>query len=243
MAREFLEHFYFRGIDGAVENSGGGTGTGYCGGPTGATTPDENDTYNNNHFQNQLTRSLNPVSTGSNENNNTSTDMVDAMKKKWVRLQANIDNMFQGFGFSQPFNRRREGAVVAGGGEGRCGVGGSLTPNEKRRNDNLHLHHSNNHRRHSHWAEHDDTHLNSSNSDAVVVYQEQIEMALLSQGELRLGVGHDFVLELRSNPTWCDKCGDFIWGAYKQCLKCKRKSIFMKIFRVRLKSYDPGHFS
>ncbi|CAG2216663.1 RASSF1 [Mytilus edulis] len=33
--------------------------------------------------------------------------------------------------------------------------------------------------------------------------------------------GHDFVLQHLSNPTWCDECGDFIWGLYKQCLRCR----------------------
>ena len=33
--------------------------------------------------------------------------------------------------------------------------------------------------------------------------------------------GHRFeVLHLES-PTWCDFCGDFVWGVYKQCLRCK----------------------
>ncbi|XP_052271497.1 ras association domain-containing protein 1-like [Dreissena polymorpha] len=32
--------------------------------------------------------------------------------------------------------------------------------------------------------------------------------------------GHDFQAHQLTHPTWCDECGDFIWGAYKQCLKC-----------------------
>ncbi|XP_052780030.1 ras association domain-containing protein 1-like isoform X2 [Mya arenaria] len=32
--------------------------------------------------------------------------------------------------------------------------------------------------------------------------------------------GHDFQVHQLTHPTWCDECGDFIWGAYKQCLKC-----------------------
>lgn len=35
--------------------------------------------------------------------------------------------------------------------------------------------------------------------------------------------GHDFQAFQLSHPTWCDECGDFIWGAYKQCLKCNSK--------------------
>ena len=37
--------------------------------------------------------------------------------------------------------------------------------------------------------------------------------------------GHDFRAHQLSHPTWCDECGDFIWGAYKQCLKCHSKSL------------------
>lgn len=42
--------------------------------------------------------------------------------------------------------------------------------------------------------------------------------------------GHDFQAHQLSHPTWCDECGDFIWGAYKQCLKCNSKySFFVNI--------------
>ena len=32
--------------------------------------------------------------------------------------------------------------------------------------------------------------------------------------------GHRFVSANLNQPTWCDKCGDFIWGVYKRCLIC-----------------------
>ena len=39
--------------------------------------------------------------------------------------------------------------------------------------------------------------------------------------------GHKFLSVHLRAPTWCDKCGDFIWGVYKQCMKCESKySIF-----------------
>ena len=41
--------------------------------------------------------------------------------------------------------------------------------------------------------------------------------------EREKGKGHDFQPLHLSAPTWCDLCGDFIWGVYKQCLQCKRK--------------------
>lgn len=37
------------------------------------------------------------------------------------------------------------------------------------------------------------------------------------------GVGHNFVPVQFKNPTWCDRCGDFVWGACQsqQCLQCQ----------------------
>ncbi|KAL6738440.1 hypothetical protein Aduo_011987 [Ancylostoma duodenale] len=33
--------------------------------------------------------------------------------------------------------------------------------------------------------------------------------------------GHNFVSITLMHPTWCDKCGDFIWGLLKQASKCE----------------------
>ncbi len=49
--------------------------------------------------------------------------------------------------------------------------------------------------------------------------KEHIEMSRLQQ--TGLGLGHKFAPCELSNPTWCDYCGDFIWGVYKQCLRCQ----------------------
>ncbi|XP_077582804.1 ras association domain-containing protein 1-like isoform X1 [Stigmatopora nigra] len=35
------------------------------------------------------------------------------------------------------------------------------------------------------------------------------------------GEGHDFQPCSHTQPTWCDLCGDFIWGLYKQSLRCE----------------------
>ncbi|XP_066553621.1 ras association domain-containing protein 1 isoform X1 [Amia ocellicauda] len=35
-----------------------------------------------------------------------------------------------------------------------------------------------------------------------------------------VGEGHDFQPCTHAQPTWCDLCGDFIWGLYKQSLRC-----------------------
>uniref|UniRef100_A0A8C8DQ22 Ras association domain family member 1 n=1 Tax=Oryzias sinensis TaxID=183150 RepID=A0A8C8DQ22_9TELE len=34
------------------------------------------------------------------------------------------------------------------------------------------------------------------------------------------GEGHNFQPCSHAQPTWCDLCGDFIWGLYKQSLQC-----------------------
>lgn len=34
------------------------------------------------------------------------------------------------------------------------------------------------------------------------------------------GKGHDFQPCSHTQLTWCDLCGDFIWGLYKQSLHC-----------------------
>ncbi|KAL3058672.1 hypothetical protein OYC64_010763 [Pagothenia borchgrevinki] len=36
----------------------------------------------------------------------------------------------------------------------------------------------------------------------------------------RAGVGHDFHPYSHTHLTWCDQCGEFIWGIYKQSLRC-----------------------
>lgn len=54
---------------------------------------------------------------------------------------------------------------------------------------------------------------------------------LVNFGEVELdptgtGAGHNFQPAQFKNPTWCDRCGDFIWGACKtqQCLQCQNCS-------------------
>eukprot|EP00062_Callorhinchus_milii_P006297 gi/632946650/ref/XP_007888661.1/ PREDICTED: ras association domain-containing protein 1 [Callorhinchus milii] len=36
----------------------------------------------------------------------------------------------------------------------------------------------------------------------------------------RPGEGHDFNPCTQTQPSWCDLCGEFIWGIYKQSLQC-----------------------
>ncbi|XP_046881890.1 ras association domain-containing protein 1-like isoform X1 [Hypomesus transpacificus] len=46
----------------------------------------------------------------------------------------------------------------------------------------------------------------------------RVEGATWSIGES--GKGHDFQPCSHTQLTWCDLCGDFIWGLYKQSLRC-----------------------
>ena len=46
--------------------------------------------------------------------------------------------------------------------------------------------------------------------------------------EMGLGEGHDFrPAQLMNMVTWCDKCGELIWGFYKQCLRCSCKYLIV----------------
>lgn len=61
---------------------------------------------------------------------------------------------------------------------------------------------------------------NIGNDDFEVI--ERLELADL-RDDPQLGVpnhGHRFVPVNLKAPNWCDKCGEFIWGMYKQCYIC-----------------------
>ena len=58
------------------------------------------------------------------------------------------------------------------------------------------------------------------------LHPEHIEMAQLHLQRQIQGKGHDFSPCQLTNPTWCDKCGDFIWGLSKDCLRCKSKYLY-----------------
>lgn len=57
-------------------------------------------------------------------------------------------------------------------------------------------------------------------------------------------VGHDFQPCARAHLTWCDLCGEFIWGLYKQSLRCSceywrtlwvlTSTLFLSICCIRL---------
>lgn len=41
------------------------------------------------------------------------------------------------------------------------------------------------------------------------------------------GVGHDFRPYSHTHLTWCDLCGEFIWGLYKQSLRCASEYLLL----------------
>uniref|UniRef100_A0A8C6P605 Phorbol-ester/DAG-type domain-containing protein n=1 Tax=Nothobranchius furzeri TaxID=105023 RepID=A0A8C6P605_NOTFU len=48
------------------------------------------------------------------------------------------------------------------------------------------------------------------------------------------GEGHNFQPCSHAQPTWCDLCGDFIWGLYKQSLRCVSESVYVGCLYVCL---------
>ena len=59
------------------------------------------------------------------------------------------------------------------------------------------------------------------------VFVETIELnhfdGLLCGSRREIGKGHRFTMLNLQSPTWCDYCGDFVWGVYKHCLRCQSK--------------------
>lgn len=48
--------------------------------------------------------------------------------------------------------------------------------------------------------------------------------------------GHDFLETSLLNPTWCDKCGDFVWGFSRIAVRCSREFV-ARLFNVFFAHY------
>jgi len=73
--------------------------------------------------------------------------------------------------------------------------------------------------------------LQRGSSDSCV--NDQLELAHLDSSPVS-SHGHRFISANLNQPTWCDKCGDFIWGVYKQCLICTSTFVFSLSFACQL---------
>lgn len=57
------------------------------------------------------------------------------------------------------------------------------------------------------------------------------------------GEGHNFQPCSHTQPTWCDLCGDFIWGLYKQSLRCISEFNHINSSKDHLIEYFMSNFS
>ena len=48
----------------------------------------------------------------------------------------------------------------------------------------------------------------------------------------KLDLGHNFQLISLTNPSWCDHCGDFIWGLNKQYIKCSSEYVCLVVCMI-----------
>lgn len=46
--------------------------------------------------------------------------------------------------------------------------------------------------------------------------------------------GHDFQPSSHTHLTWCDLCGEFIWGLYRQSLRCNSEYPLNQFFFLNL---------
>lgn len=77
---------------------------------------------------------------------------------------------------------------------------------------------------------HDDLWLESDEQN----YMDTLELqhfgaidGLIPTGKHELGIGHQFQVAQLVNSTFCDKCGDIIWGLYKQAVRCQSNIWFV----------------
>lgn len=64
----------------------------------------------------------------------------------------------------------------------------------------------------------------SVTAEDFTIAEEKVEVKRQNSGK-----GHVFLPCHLRNPTWCDLCGEFIWGLFKQSVRCKSKYITHEI--------------
>ena len=124
------------------------------------------------------------------------------MKKKLTHNIEHYSNLFQEITFPLLFRRS---------GRNQCAGTGSRNRHDSGRSNN----------------NKSESCLLSEQSDTDYPAIENIELyqfdGFVFGSERESGHGHCFTpLQLKA-PTWCDRCGEFIWGVYKQCLRCQSK--------------------
>lgn len=175
--------------------------------------PLNGESYESGHFSNSgSSHSGNQVASvqdGTLQPNQCySPGVMNHMKKKLSNNFEHYSNIFQGIALPVLFRKNRKSS--------RSRSRSRSKSRDKSRKD----------------KNHNRDHINTPSDDRLsdeddFVFVENIELrdmdALISGGSREVGRGHSFIaLQLRA-PTWCDKCGDFIWGVLKQCLKCRSK--------------------
>ena len=70
-----------------------------------------------------------------------------------------------------------------------------------------------------------DNALNNNESRSISSSKQYHQSKSLKPFGGKLGLGHNFQLISLTNPSWCDHCGDFIWGLNKQCIKCSSECV------------------
>ena len=70
-----------------------------------------------------------------------------------------------------------------------------------------------------------DNALNNNESRSISSSKQYHQSKSLKPFGGKLGLGHNFQLISLTNPSWCDHCGDFIWGLNKQCIKCSSEYV------------------
>ena len=85
-----------------------------------------------------------------------------------------------------------------------------------------------------------DNALNNNESRSISSSKQYHQSKSLKPFGGKLGLGHNFQLISLTNPSWCDHCGEFIWGLNKQCIKCSSECVCVYLVLPYLSILKPG---